>query len=442
LVVFVVSFGIAILLAYQLNRLFSVPVLGYEIPFFQNSIVVLSCVGIGVLTTLISGFYPAYVSTQGKPVQLLKRTSNSGMNESFRGSLTVFQFAVTIALLVASIAVIKQVNFMKEKDLGFTKNNTLVLSMNKNLKNNYTAFCEELKSDPNILQVAASTAAPGRACETNTFTVDGQSCKVWNWAVSDDYMEMMGFNIIEGRNFINKSEAEEGNFICNETAAKKYNWHIGTEIDDKQLVGIMEDFNMVSLRENVEPFVFHKVNSMNQLRVVSIKLQGDNPSKALQKVEETFATFCPDVPFRAFFLDDQLNLLYAKENQQSMLITFFSLLSVIVSMLGILGLSIFMCQKKIKEIGIRKVNGAKISEVMTMLNRDFVKWVAIAFVIATPLAYYAMHKWLENFAYKTNLSWWIFALAGVLALGIALLTVSWQSWKAATRNPVEALRYE
>jgi putative ABC transport system permease protein len=135
-------------------------------------------------------------------------------------------------------------------------------------------------------------------------------------------------------------------------------------------------------------------------------------------------------------------LLYAKENQQARLITFFSLLSVLVSVLGILGLSVFLCQQKVKEIGIRKVNGAKVAEILALLNRDFVKWVIIAFIIATPVAYYTMTKWLESFAYKTTLSWWIFALAGLLALGIALLTVSWQSWKAATRNPVEALRYE
>jgi putative ABC transport system permease protein len=141
-------------------------------------------------------------------------------------------------------------------------------------------------------------------------------------------------------------------------------------------------------------------------------------------------------------MDEHMNELYSRENQQVKLISTFSFLSVIVSILGILGLSIFLCQYKIKEIGIRKVNGAKISEILTMLNRDFVKWVAIAFVIATPIAYYAMHKWLESFAYQTELSWWIFALSGILALGIALLTVSWQSWKAATRNPVEALRYE
>ena len=440
LIIFAGSYILAILLAYTLNKSFSVPVLGYQLPFWENMYVLWGTAAIGLIAVIIAGIYPAIISTTGKPVQSLKKAS-SGMSERFRGALTVFQFAATIALIVASIAVLKQVHFMEQHNLGFNKQNTLVVPMYDEIRKNYSAFRDEIKTSPYVSQVAASRAVPGCAQEYNIFFVDGQSCFAWNWAVDDNYMDMMGFEIIEGRGFLN-SEADKGNYICNETAAKKYNWKIGTKIRGKQIVGIMKDFNMVSLRENVDPFVFYKANSMDELGVVSIKLQGNNSSAALAKVKSVFEEFCPEIPFRGFFLNDQLNLLYAKENQQAGLITFFSLLSVIVSMLGILGLSIFMCQQKIKEIGIRKVNGAKIAEVILMLNKSFVKWVLIAFTIATPLAWYTMNRWLDNFAYKTTLSWWLFAGAGVIALGIALLTVSWQSWRAATRNPVESLRYE
>ena len=441
MVVFAVSFGLAISLAYLLNNLFSVKVLGYELPFTRNLPVMLGSTMVALFSAIIAGLYPAILSTSGKPIDGLKHQAK-GMGLNFRGTLTVFQFAATVALIVASIAVIKQVHFMEQTDLGFSKSNTLVISMYDGVRKNFEAFRNKLKALPYVSQVACSRAVPGQAQEANNFTVDGKTCFVWNWAVDEEYMDLMGFEIVDGRGFLKNSEAENNNFICNQTAAKRYNWKVGTTIASGQLVGIMKDFNMVSLREQVDPFVFHKSGSLNDFGKVSIKLQGHNTKAALTAIQTIFEEFSPEIPFRAFFLDDHLNLLYTRENQQSRLITFFGLLSVIVSVLGILGLSIFLCQQKIKEIGIRKVNGAKISEVMAMLNRDFVKWVAIAFVIATPIAYYAMNKWLESFAYKTELSWWIFALAGFLALAIALLTVSWQSWRAATRNPVEALRYE
>ncbi|MBN1925507.1 MAG: ABC transporter permease [Prolixibacteraceae bacterium] len=441
IIVFTVSFGLAVLLAYLLNNLFSVKVLGYELPFIQNIHILTGSAIAGLISALIAAVYPAIVSTTGKPVQMLKQT-NGGMNGSIRGMLTVFQFAATIALIVASVAVVKQLRFMEQTDLGFNKSNTIVIPMYDGISNNFDTFRNELEANPGINRIARSRAVPGRAQEYNIFNVEGQSCFAWNWAVDEEYMEMMGFEIIEGRGFLKNSEAENDNYISNETAFKRYNWRIGTKIGNGQLVGVMKDFNMVSLREEIDPFVFRKAASNNNFGTVSIKFDGKNTKETLQTIKSVFEELCPEIPFRGFFLDDQLNLLYFKENQQARLITFFSLLSVIVSILGILGLSIFICQQKIKEIGIRKVNGARISEVIFMLNSDFIKWVLIAFVIAAPVAWYIMQNWLSNFAFRTTLSWWIFALAGFLALGVALLTVSWQSWRAATRNPVEALRYE
>jgi putative ABC transport system permease protein len=162
----------------------------------------------------------------------------------------------------------------------------------------------------------------------------------------------------------------------------------------------------------------------------------------MKKVDETWKNYYSGQPFNYFFLDDKITEQYKAELLLRKILLIFSIIGIVISIIGITAFSIFISQQRTKEIGIRKVNGAKVSEILAMLNKDFVKWVVIAFIIATPIAYYAMNKWLENFAYKTELSWWIFALAGLLALGIALLTVSWQSWKAATRNPIESLRYE
>ena len=439
--VFTVSYALALVVAKFLGQSFSFKVLGYNLPFAENRFVIVLASCLGLISSVVAAIYPALISAKGKPILMLKRSSK-GMNERFRGSLSIFQFAATIALIVASISVIKQVKFMEKTDLGFNKSSTMVVRFHQGIRENFDAFESRLLSNPNIQQIACSRAVPGVAQERSTIRVKGKSYAAWNWAVDDKYMEMMGFEIIDGRGFLKNSEAENGNFICNETAAKKYAWEVGDKLNNGQLVGIMKDFNMISLRESVDPFVFRKESSLEKFGTISIKFNSSNTKDVLASVKSTVEEFCPEIPFRSFFLDDHLNMLYAKEQQQARLITVFGLLSVIVSILGILGLSIFMCQQRIKEIGIRKVNGAKIAEVILMLNKGFIKWVAVAFVIASPIAYFIMNKWLESFAYKTSLSWWIFALAGILALGIALLTVSWQSWRAATRNPVEALRYE
>ncbi len=441
LIIFVVSFVLALSLAHVLNQLFSANILGYKLPFTENIPLFLGSAIIAFLAAIIAAGYPAIISTIGKPIDDLKHKGGE-TKTNLRGSLIVFQFAATIALIIASLSVIKQVRFMEEKDLGFNKNNTLVLPITQKLRKNYNPFREQLLASPYISDVAASRSVPGKAMDWNTLQVDGKTCSVWNWAVDDEYIEMMNFEIVEGRTFLKNSEAENGNFICNQTAAERYGWEVGMEIGDNQLVGIMKDFNLISLRESIDPFVFHKSSSFNEFTTISIKLEGNNSQAALNAIQSTYELFETNSPFRGYFLDDHLNLLYVKENQQARLITFFSMLSVIISILGILGLSIFMCQQKIKEIGIRKVNGAKTTEVITMLNKNFIKWVVIAFILATPVAWYVLNKWLENFAFQTELSWWIFALAGISAMGIAILTVSYQSYKAANRNPVEALRYE
>ncbi|SHF93362.1 FtsX-like permease family protein [Mariniphaga anaerophila] len=206
------------------------------------------------------------------------------------------------------------------------------------------------------------------------------------------------------------------------------------------IVGIVHDFNFKSLHETVEPLFLYMKEGVNNY--LTLKLDTRNVTNTVSFVGQQWSKFSPESPFEYFFYNDFYNQLYKSEARFSQIILIFSCIAILIACLGIFGLASFLSEARTKEIGIRKVNGAKVSEILAMLNKDFVKWVVIAFVIATLIAYYAMNKWLENFAYKTSLSWWIFALAGVLALGIALLTVSWQSWRAATRNPVEALRYE
>jgi putative ABC transport system permease protein len=208
------------------------------------------------------------------------------------------------------------------------------------------------------------------------------------------------------------------------------------------VLGIINDFNFRSLHTKIGPLIVRQLGESDVPWKIIVKLNGANPAAIAKRIREEQASFTGGTPMNSGFVDETINQFYVKEAKRSKLIQAFTLLSIIISSMGVFAMALYYIQQKIKEIGIRKINGAQVIEIMVMLNKDFIKWVAIAFVISCPVAIYIMHRWLQNFAYKTDLSWWIFVLSGLLALLIALLTVSLQSWRAATRNPVEALRYE
>ncbi len=440
LVLFFSAFGLAMLLAFFLLHEYSSMVLGFNLPFMQNPWLFVVFGFSSFMFAVLAGVYQSWQITTHKPIISLKRF-NGRQKGTMRAILTVVQFAATIALIIASTGVIKQVKFMEDSYLGFNEENTLVVRMNNILSDKFIHFKERLLQSPHIEEVAFSRAVPGHAQEMNSFEVGGQKCQVWYWAVDAAYIPMMDFQLKEGRSF-RKGEGDLNNIICNEAAAKKYGWTLGTQVNNGVLTGILKDFNYVSLREDVEPFVFWYNDNPRYFGNVSVKFSDYNVKGTLTDVRKIYQSISPELPLRYFFLDEQMEALYHNESRQAGFIIAFSFLSIIVSVLGIVGLSVFVSLYKTKEIGVRKVNGATITEVMTMLNRDFVKWVFIAFIIAMPVAWYALRSWLQNFAYRTEISWWIFALAGLLALSIALLTVSFQSWRAATRNPVEALRDE
>ena len=255
---------------------------------------------------------------------------------------------------------------------------------------------------------------------------------------------MLKGRFFQSENTTDKNEA----YILNKTAIEAIGWDnplgkkFSAQREDGKVIGIVDDFHFQSMHLGIEPLAIAIGNHNHYRRFFSIKISSVNMPDALAFIENIHKKMSPGYQLNYVFLNDKLESLYKTEQKQGSLFSLFTIIAIMVAVLGLFGLASFVAEQRTKEIGIRKVNGAKVIEILTMLNKDFVKWVAIAFIIACPIAYYAMNKWLENFAYKTNLSWWIFAMAGVLALGIALLTVSWQSWRAATRNPVEALRYE
>ena len=230
--------------------------------------------------------------------------------------------------------------------------------------------------------------------------------------------------------------------VINETAEKLLGFTdpIGQRFGENVIVGVVKDFHFRPLRYPIGPVILS--NNPENIMTMNVKIAQENRTESLKYIRDVYGKYRDQRNLSFSFFDDLLNEKYKEEVQLKNMTVAFSILAIIISVLGILGMAVFSIDRRVKEIGIRKINGAKVSEVMAMLNKNFVKWVLISFIIASPIAWYAMYYWLENFAYQTSLSWWVFALAGLLALVIALITVSWQSWKAATRNPVEALRYE
>jgi putative ABC transport system permease protein len=277
--------------------------------------------------------------------------------------------------------------------------------------------------------------------------INGSKKTYYGMIVDPDFIKTIGFSVVEGRDFSWDLESDKNKaVILNETAVKNFGLKdpIGFEIKvlnyKARVIGVARDFHNESFRSGISPLVMWYVPGY--IYNLSIRMNGHNIPGTIKYIKEQWDKFAPDIPFEYQFMDKKYDALYKEEDKLSVVIGYFSVVAILIACLGLFGLVSFITQNRTKEIGIRKVNGAKVSEILSMLNTDFVKWVLLAFAFASPIAWYAMHKWLQGFAYKTEMSWWIFALSGLLALSIALLTVSWQSWRAATRNPVEALRYE
>ncbi len=411
-----------------LGSLISVKLLFLTTPFLFFILTV-------IVIILINTFLPQSVLIKFNLVKYLmggyiKRGESYATN-----ILSISQFTIAVGLLICFFFINKQLHFSKHADLGFQKENIIYLKLNGNLK-----LAKALKSEMEKLPfVQSSSISQGIPGIINAQTEDGYVIYADN-----DFIQTYDIEMLD--NWAIGNGKTDKFCIVNETAMSKNEWKESEtpKFWDYTIVGVMKDFRFMSFREAVTPVVVaidHRY--INNLPNYSIRLSSGNLSSQLSEMKRVWKSVVPDeYPMEFEFIDDRLRVMYAKDEKLGKAISSFTIIAFILVMLGILGQVFQICTNKIKEIGIRKVNGAKVAEVLAMLNKDFVKWVAIAFVIACPIAYYAMNKWLENFAYKTTLSWWIFALAGVLALGIALLTVSWQSWRAATRNPVEALRYE
>jgi ABC-type antimicrobial peptide transport system permease subunit len=410
-----------------------------------------------LVTGIISGSYPALFMSSLKPIVVLKGLLKFKPGATyFRKALVVFQFALSIILILGMIVIYRQIDFIHNKNLGFAKEDLLYMPLEGELQKTYPTFKDQLLKQPGIKYVTSAQSSPLEV---------GSSTGGVRWPGKDttklilfssnpityDYIKTMGIQLVEGRDFSTEYGLDTMNYLVNEAAAKKigYKDPVGKELtmwgDKGMIVGLMKDYHHNSLHVPIEPLILrlHKKSwGGTYWGNVIVRTEKGKTKQAIASMEKLYKQFNPGFPFKYYFTDDEIANRYKAEYTVSKLSRYFAFLAIFISCLGLFGLATFTAEQKTKEIGIRKVLGASVTGIVGMLSKDFLKLVIIAAVIAFPVAWWAMHRWLNDFAYRVNIGWWVFVMAGIVALLIALLTISFQSIKAAIANPVKSLRTE
>jgi putative ABC transport system permease protein len=412
-------------------------------------IVFISAVIIGV----VAGIYPAFYLSGFKPVEVLKgKLSVGSKNSILRNGLVVFQFTTSIILIISTVVIYSQMQFILNKKVGFEKDQVVMIQGTNTLDNEVKSFKNELLKLSAVKSVSISDFLPisGTKRNGNPFYNEGKS-KVETsvggqfWDTDADYIKTFGMKLVAGRDFNPAMKTDSQAVIINQTLAKKLNLKnpIGKRItnggDPMLVIGVVQDFNFESLRDGIEPLVMHLANNNS---IVSVKIKTGDVKNTLAQITATWKTFAPNQPIRYTFMDERFANMYADVQRMGRIFTSFAVLAICIACLGLFALAAFMAEQRSKEIGIRKVLGASVSNITTLLSMNFLKLVFIAIIIASPIAWWAMTKWLQDFTYRITISWWMFTLAGMVAIIIALFTVSYQSIKAALMNPVKSLKAE
>jgi putative ABC transport system permease protein len=403
----------------------------------------------------VAGIYPAFYLSSFKPVQVLKGSISSGSKSpALRNTLVVFQFTASIILIISTIVIYKQTHFILNRKVGFDKDQVMVLQGTNTLGDqNVKNLKMELSKIASVRSVSISDYLPvnGTKRNGNTFFKEGREkldagVGSQYWQIDDTYLKTLGMKLVEGRNFSYdiSSDTAGKTIIINQTLAKKLGLQkpVGARITNGghfTVIGVVQDFNFESMRGNVEPLALHFGISPSMM---TVKFKAGDVQNTIANVSALWKKYSPDQPIRYTFLDEQFANMYADVQRTGHIFTSFAVLAIIIACLGLFALSAFMAEQRSKEIGIRKALGASVKGITTMLSYDFVKLVLLAIVIASPMAWWGMNKWLQEFAYKIPITWWMFIAAGLGAIFIALATVSFQSIKAALMNPVKSLRSE
>lgn len=429
---------------------------------FGNNTIFLGLLAIVLIVGILAGLYPALLLSAFQPVRIIKGRLGAGKkSSSFRRFLVVTQFAISIVLIASTIIIQNQLSYMRSRDLGFNKERVVVIPMlDQNTRKAYRAIKAEFIQNPSIISVTASSSVPGKSVTNISYRAEGtkedETWKMDTFFVDYDFLETLDIKLAAGRYFSREFSTDETSaFILNETAVKQIGWDSPLNkriiwprdlrrrdaiVKEGLVIGVVKDFNVTSLHESIGPVLLQV--RPGSFRYISTRINTANIGETLAFIREKWSKFSPIFPFEYSFLDEGFDRLYRADKKVGQLVGIFSSLAIFVACLGLFGLISFSAEQRTKEIGIRKVLGASVSGIVLLISKEFTRWVLAANIIAWPVAYFVMNKWLQNFAYRTRIGIEYFVLSALLAFVIALLTVSYQSIRAAMANPVDSIKYE
>lgn len=441
----------------QLLMPFYADLLGYELPsFWNNPLVYVFLIAVILIVGLLAGSYPALLLSSFSPIESLKGKLRIGKSGSFfRKGLVVFQFGISVLLIISVVIIMSQMNYMRNADLGFNKEQTMIVRFdNLAISGKKSQFKNALQNIPAVQSVSLMSGEPGGFHDGYGFEAEGKSGEnlIFRTEFADwDFAKTLGVKIIAGRDLSEDFKTDSlQSVLVNRTAVKTLGYTpeqaIGKWIKNlsrdslrRTIVGVVEDYHFESLKKQIEPLA---ISPGRDKRLALIKLKTDHLQSTIASIKNVYAVAAPDYPFEYSFLDEQFDRAYKTESRQQSVLSIFSFIAIFIACLGLFGLASYTAIKKTKEIGIRKVLGSSVQNIVLLLSKDLLKPVLLGTLIAIPVGYYAMNKWLEGFAYRVSFYWWMFAVAIFTALTIALLTVGFQAIKAAMANPVKSLRTE
>jgi putative ABC transport system permease protein len=407
----------------------------FRLPFFLVSSVFLVFVG-GV-----AGLIPSLVISHFSPVEVVKGSLRKKTKNIYSKILISFQYIVAICLLICTWMIIRQTLFLQNYDTGFNREN-MIRATNEIPNEKKAAFKDLVEGIAGVERLAYTAGSPVDGGNNQSWTHQGKPVSFQEFMVDSAFLELMDFEIVptgaaydsKGM-YLNETAVKELELDPLPTSFKRYDEEI-------PVLGIIKDFHFRSLYEPIGPAMIGQLTENRWAWAIFVKTDGLNDVNTIRKVTEAYMEFTGGIPMKYRYVDDTIRSWYEKEENTAKIIGYFSLLAIILSIMGVFAMSSYFIQQRIKDIGIRKVNGAQSGQILRMLSMDFLKWVLLAFLIAVPVSWYAIQKWMQRFAYKIDTPWWIFIACGVLVVLIAFTSVAWQSWRAASRNPSESLRYE
>ena len=426
---------------------------------YGNPLLIAGFVAFGITLGLLAGLYPALTFSSFTPIKALKGRAQMDSDGAWmRNALVIFQFSVCIVMIVSTLVVFKQLSFMSNKNVGFDKDQVVVIKRVEGLKSNKATFKNELLKYKDIGSVSYSETTPGGNFNGHGQHFEGtpldESPTIYPLVADEDILETLNLKLSHGKDF-RELKTKNPKAILNQSAVNTYNLQNPTElsidrgtmgIKDVDVIGVVKDFHFKSFHYAVEPLVIYQLNieddSSHRASFALVKINGQNISATLKHIERVWRSQAMSYPFEYSFLDKDFEKLFERERMMTRVYTIFSVIAISIACLGLLGSASYLATKRTKEIGIRKIVGASTENIALLLSREFLKWILLSILIGSGISWFIMRQWLQNFAFQTELAWWIFALAGLTIVSIAFLTIGWHLYKSASRNPVETLRHD